>query len=78
MTLPTATPAIALELRPLDTEGEVFAVAELGLAVVVADEEVWGEFMPVSVPSAVVKALSRTMDVYPEYAAHPYPTEPCS
>lgn len=40
MALPTATPAIAPELRPLETEGEVSAGAELGLAVVVADKEV--------------------------------------
>ena len=38
---------------------------------------VWDvEFMPVIVPRPVVMGLRRTVDVYPEYSAQPYPTEP--
>lgn len=78
--LPIAMPAVAPEVRPLETEVEVSAVMELVVAVVggIWDEEVGEEFIPVSVPRAVVTGLRRTVDVYPEYAAHPYPTEPCS
>jgi hypothetical protein len=67
-TLPIAMPAIAPEVRPLETEGEGFAVAELMVEVVwvVWDEELGEEFTPVSVPRAVVTGLRRTVDVYPE------------
>ena len=75
--LPIAMPAIAPLLRLFETEGEGVAVAELVLEVVVGTWDVeFEEFMPVIVPRAVVTGLRRTVDVYPEYAAQPYPTEP--
>jgi hypothetical protein len=76
--LPIAIPAIAPLLRPFEMEGEGVAVAELVLEVVGGtwDVEFEEEFMPVIVPRAVVTGLRRTVDVYPEYAAQPYPTEP--
>jgi hypothetical protein len=79
--LPIATPAVAPEVRPLETEVDVSAVVELVVAVVGElweEEEIGEAFTPVSVPRPVVTGLRRTVDVYPEYSAHPYPTEPCS
>jgi hypothetical protein len=83
ITLPIATPAVAPEVRPLETGVDVSAVVELVVAVVreiweEEEEEVGEAFTPVSVPRPVVTGLRRTVDVYPEYPAHPYPTEPCS
>jgi hypothetical protein len=68
--LPIAMPAIVPPPRPRETEGEGVAVVELVL------EAAGDELVPVIVPRAVVTGLRRTVDVYPEYAAQPYPTEP--
>lgn len=76
--LPIAMPAIAPLLRPCEMEGEGVAVVKLVLEAVEGtwDVEFGEEFMPVIVPRAVVTGLRRTVDVYPEYAAQPYPAEP--
>lgn len=60
------------------TEEEGVVVVEPVLEAVggIWDVEFEGEFMLVIVPSAVVMGLRRTVDVYPEYSAQPYPTEP--
>lgn len=79
-TQPIAMPAVAPDARPLELGEEGFAVVEVMVEVagVVWDEEIGEELLPVNVPRAVVTGLRRTVDVYPEYAVQPYPTESCS
>jgi len=82
-TPPIAMPAIAPGLRPFETGGwgdavGAIVVGELFVEVVrvVWDVEFGEEVVTVNVPMAVVMGSRRTVVVYPEYSAQPYPTEP--